>query len=128
MAQARIPLPNVRDALGVLNLTAAVADGIVAAGANALIGGELAAELRAVAAKVPAALAAHQEAKQLEKRLEMLYEQRDAVVAEALPLVQRGSKTLQGNRGKARLREMGTYGYTVNDSPAAPKPGPDAKL
>ena len=117
MAQARIPLPNVRDALGVLNLTAAVADGIVAAGANALIGGELAAELRAVAAKVPAALAAHQEAKQLERRLEMLYEQRDAVVAEALPLVQRGSKTLQGNLGKERLREMGDYGYTVDDSP-----------
>ena len=121
MAQARIPLPNVRDALGVLKLTAAVAAGITQAGPDALIGGELAAALHTVAAKVPAALAAHEEAKQLAKRLEMLYEQRDAVVAEALPLVQRGSKTLQGNLGKARLREMGTYGYTVDDSPAAAK-------
>ena len=30
-------------------------------------------------------------------------------------LVQRASKVLQGNLGKTRLREMGDYGYTVND-------------
>ena len=46
---------------------------------------------------------------------------RDAIVAEALPLVQRGSKSLQGSLGKARLREMGPYGYTVNDTPLPPK-------
>lgn len=70
---------------------------------------------------MPAALAAHAEAKDLEKVLEKLYEKRDAVVAKALPLVQRGSKSLQGNLGKARLREMGDYGYTVNDTQMAPK-------
>ena len=122
MAQARIPLPNAKDALGVLQLTAAVAAGIAAKGKDSLIGGELATELQAAAAKVPAALAAHEAAKKMQLELEKLYEQRDAAVAECLPLVQRGSKALQGNLGKGRLREMGDYGYTVNDSPPAAKP------
>lgn len=121
MAKARIPIPSASDPLGVLTLVKAVSDGITKAGSKALIGGELAAELQAVAAKVPAALAAHKEAQKLKLRLEELYEFRDGVVKEALPLVQRGSKTLQGNLGPARLREMGGYGYTVNDSPPAPK-------
>jgi len=118
MAKARIPLPTAKDALGVLNLATAVAKGITDKGKDSLITGSLAAELQAVAGKVPAALKAHSDAKDLEKQLEKLYQQRDAVVAEALPLVQRGSKALQGNLGAARLREMGDYGYTVNDSPA----------
>lgn len=117
MAQARIPLPTIKDAPGVLNLTAAIGKGMAEKGAESLIVGELATELQAVLAKVPAAKAAHDEAKQLETRLEKLYEQRDNVVAAALPLVQRASKALQGNLGKARLREMGDYGFTVNDSP-----------
>ena len=121
MAQARIPIPGAKDALGILKLAAAVGAGITKAGSKALIGGELATELLAVAAKVPAALLLHSKAKDLEKELERLYEQRDKVVAEALPLVQRGSKTLQGNLGKTNLRDMGDYGYTVNDTPAAPK-------
>ena len=122
MAQARIPIPGAKDALGVLQLTAAVAGGITTKGPAALITGELATELQAAAAKVPAALAAHEAAKKLQMQLEKLYEQRDATVAECLPLVQRGSKALQGNLGKARLHEMGDYGYTVNDSPHTPKP------
>ena len=43
-------------------------------------------------------------------------------MAEALPLVQRASKALQGNLGKTHLREMGDYGFTMNDSPQASKP------
>lgn len=121
MAQARIPIPGASDSLGVLTLAAAVGAAITTKGADSLIVGELATDLKAVAAEVPAALAAHNEAKNLEKKLEKLYEKRDAIVAKALPLVQRGSKTLQGNLGKARLREMGDYGYTVNDSPKLPK-------
>ena len=121
MAQARIPVPNATDPLGTLTLTAAVAKGIATKGPDSLIVGELAAEVKAVAAKIPAALAAHDEAKQLQLRLEKLYEQRDAVVAECVPLNQRGSKALQGNLGKTRLREMGDYGYTVDDSAKAPK-------
>ena len=119
MAKARIPLPGTKDALGVLTLMAAVAKGITDKGKDSLITGGLAAELLAVAGKVPAALKAHNDAKDLEKQLEKLYQQRDAVVAEALPLVQRGSKALQGNLGTARLRDMGDYGYTVDDSPKA---------
>lgn len=121
MAQARIPLPTSKDAPGVLALTAAVVSGIDTKGKDSLIVGDLATELKAVGAKVAAAQAAHAEAKRLEKQLEKLYEQRDAVVAEALPLVQRASKALQGNLGKARLRDMGDYGFTVDDSPAAAK-------
>ena len=122
MAQARIPVPNATDPLGTLTLTAAVAKGITEKGKDSLIVGELAAEVQAAAAKIPAALAAHEEAKQLKLRLEKLYEQRDAVVAECVPLNQRGSKALQGNLGKARLREMGDYGFTVNDSPRPAQP------
>ncbi len=122
MAQARIPAPGAKDALGVLELAAATAKGISDKGPDALIVGELATKLKAVAAKVPAALATHAEAKRLQAQLEKLYEQRDAVVAEALPLVQRASRTLQGNLGKARLREMGDYGFTVSDLMPAPKP------
>ena len=120
MAQARIPLPTRKDAPGVLALAAAVGTAITTKGKDSLLVGALAAELQAAAAKVPAALAAHKEAKDLELRLEKLYEQRNNVVAEALPLVQRASKALQGNLGKARLRDMGDYGFTVNDSPPPP--------
>lgn len=121
MAQARIPIPGAKDAPAVLTLAASVAAAITSKGANALIVGELASELQAAAAKVPAALKAHADAKAMEKELEKLYEKRDAIVAQALPLVQRASKALQGNLGKARLREMGDYGYTVNDTPPKPK-------
>ena len=122
MAQARIPVPNATDPLGTLSLTAAVAKGITAKGKDSLLVGELASELQAAAALVPDALAAHAEAKQLELQLEKLYERRNAPVAACVLLNQRASKALQGNLGKARLREMGDYGFTVNDSPQAPKP------
>ena len=122
MAQARIPVPGAKDALGVLTLTAATVKGITEKGKDSHIAGELATELQAAAVKVPAALAAHKRAKEMELELEKLYEQRDAVVNECVPLNQRASKTLQGNLGKARLHEMGDYGFTVNDSPQAPKP------
>jgi hypothetical protein len=122
MAQARIPVPGATDPLGTLTLTAAVAKGIADKGSEALIAGELAAELKAAAAKVPAALAAHAEAKKLELQLEKLYEQRNAAVAACVPLNQRASKALQGNLGKARLREMGDYGFTVNESAPTTKP------
>jgi hypothetical protein len=116
MAEARIPVPNLKDPLGVLNLTAAVVAGMAKADKDSLLVGGLATELQAAGAKVPTALALHQRAKALEKELESLYEQRDAVVAECLPLVQRASKSLQGSLGTAQLRQMGDYGYTVDDS------------
>ncbi|MGI4865229.1 MAG: hypothetical protein ACRYFZ_15005 [Janthinobacterium lividum] len=120
MAQARIPVPGLKDPLGVLNLTAAVGAGIIKAGKDSLLASPLATELQA-AAKVLAALALHQRAKDLEKEIEKRYEQRDAVVAECLPLVQRGSKSLQVSLGTSQLRQMGDYGYTVDDSPRPPK-------
>ena len=96
MAKARIPIPSASDPLGVLTLVKAASDGITKAGSKALIGGELAAGLQAVAAKVPAALAAHEEAQKLKLRLEELYEFRDGVVKEALPLVHLSLPTSQG--------------------------------
>lgn len=122
MAQARIPIPGATDPLGTLDLTAAVAKGITDKGKDSLIAGELATELQAAAARVADAKAAHEDIRVLKLRLEKLYERRDTVVAECVPLNQRASKTLQGNLGKTRLREMGDYGFTVNDSPQAPKP------
>jgi hypothetical protein len=121
MAKARIPLPNAKDALGVLNLAAAVATAVKAKGAASLITGELATELQAVAARIPGAIKAHNDAKEMEKQLEKLYQDRDAIVQEALPLVQRGSKVLQGSLGADRLRDMGPYGYTVDDTPREAK-------
>ena len=122
MAKARIPVPNVSDPVGVLTLLLAVDKGIKNKGKDALITGELAAEIAAAAAKVPTAQAAQARAEDLLKEVEKLYQQRNAVVAECLPLNQRGSKALQGNLGAARLREMGDYGYTVNDGAQTPKP------
>jgi len=122
MSGTRIPIPSAKDPLGVLKLTAAVGKGITSKGSGSLITGELSAELLAVAAKIPEAIEAHEEAEELRRRAEKLYEKRNAIVAESLPLVQRGSKALQGNLGKARLREMGEYGYTVNSSVKTPKP------
>ena len=122
MAQARIPVPGATDPLGTLDLTAAVAKGIADKGKDSLIVGELAAEIQATAAKVAEAKAAHEEAKKLMLRVEKLFEIRDAVVADCVPLNQRASKALQGNLGKTRLREMGDYGFTVNDSAPTTKP------
>jgi conjugal transfer/entry exclusion protein len=98
-----------------------VAKGITAKGKDSLIVGELAAEIQGAAALVAEAQAAHEEAKKVALQLEKLYEKRDAAVALCVPLNQRASKALQGNLGKARLREMGDYGFTVNDSPQASK-------
>jgi hypothetical protein len=119
MAQARIPIPGAKDPLGTLDLTAAVVKGIADKGKDSLIVGELADELQAVAAKIADARAAHEEIRVLKLRLEKLYERRDAVVAECVPLNQRVSKSLQGNLGKKRLHEMGDYGFNVNDSAPA---------
>ena len=121
MAQARIPLPTIKDAPGVLAITAAIGTAITTKGKDSLLVGDLATGLQAAAAKVPAALAAHKRAKEMELELEKLYEQRDNVVAEALPLVQRASKSLQGSLGKEHLRDMGDYGFTVDDSPQVAK-------
>ncbi len=117
MAKARIPVPSARDPLGVLELAAKLVGNITVKGKDSLIVGELASELQAATADVPAALKAHEDAKALTKQIEKLYEQRDAAVAKLVPLLQRGSKALQGALPAARLREMGDYGYTVNDSP-----------
>jgi hypothetical protein len=126
MAQARIPIPSTKDAPGVLELTAAIGTAMTAKGKDSLIVGDLATELQTAVAKVPAAQAAHQRAKDLELELEKLYEERDRIVAECQPLLPRASKALQGNLGKTRLREMGDYGFTVNDSPPPAKKGPKA--
>ena len=75
-----------------------------------------------ISSELAAAQAAQKRAEDLMKEVEKLYEQCNAVVAKCLPLNQRGSKALQGSLGSARLRAMGGYGYTVNDSAkAAPK-------
>ncbi|WP_345233464.1 hypothetical protein [Hymenobacter saemangeumensis] len=43
-------------------------------------------------------------------------------MAQALPLVQRGSKPLQDNLGKASPRQMDDYCYTVKDTPRPARP------
>ena len=117
----RIPIPTVKDPIGVLDLAGAVLKKHVADGVNSPIRGQLKTDLDAVAADITAGLADNAEAKDLEKRLEALYERRNNRVARIQPLLPRVSKGLQSEYGPANLRQMGQHGFTVNDG-AAPKP------
>jgi hypothetical protein len=100
-----------------------VAAGITRAGKDTLLVGSLATELQAAAAQVPAALAAHQRANGLEKEIEKRYEQRDAVVAECLPLVQRSAppKACKATSAKKTCARWATTATPWTTRPARPK-------
>ncbi len=118
----RIPLPNNKDAKGVLDLAAAIVKKHQADGAASVIRGELKNDVDAAAAKVAQGLDLHAQALAMKKTLEDLYEKRDLIVEEWVPLNQRVNKSLQGEYAK-NLRRMGDHGFTVDDTPRPPKGG-----
>ena len=122
----RIPLPNKKDAKGVLDLAAAIVGKHQADGAASVIRGELKADIDAAAPKVAQGLDWHDQALAMKKKLEDFYEKRDNIVEEWVPLNQRVSKSLQGEYAK-NLRRMGDHGFTVDDTPRPPKGSTGAK-
>ncbi len=118
----RIPLPNKKDAKGVLDLAALIVKKHQADGDASVIRGALKTDVDAMAAKVAEGLDWHAQALAMKKKLEDLYEKRDNVVAEWVPLNQRVSKSLQSEYAN-NLRRMGEHGFTVDDSPRPPKGG-----
>jgi len=71
--------------------------------------------------KVALALAKDKEAKDLEKHLEKIYEERNNLMANTPTGVKYTRDFLKGVYGKTP-KTLGDYGYTVNDSPKAKKP------
>ena len=118
----RIPLPNKKDPKGVLDLAAAILNKHTADGAASAVRGELKADFDAVSAKIAQGLSYHEQALVMKKKLEDLYEKRDLIVDDFVPLNQRVSKSLQGEYSK-NLRRMGDHGFTVDDTPRPPKDG-----
>lgn len=116
----RIPLPNKKDPKGVLDLAAAILKKHTTDGAASVIRGSLQVDFDASSAKIAQGLSYHDQAKAMEKALENLYEKRDNIVAEFVPLNQRVSKSLQSEYSK-NLRQMGDHGFTVDDTPRPPK-------
>ncbi|MBC7447001.1 MAG: hypothetical protein H7330_02975 [Hymenobacteraceae bacterium] len=117
----RIPIPTVKDPRGVLTLAAAVLKKHTDDGAASVIRGQLKMDLEAVAIDITEGVKDDAEAKALEKQLEKIYERRNNRVARVQPLMPRASKALQSEYGPSELRRMGDHGYTVNDTPRAPK-------
>ena len=116
----RIPLPGNKDPKGVLDLAADIIKKHQADGAASVIRGELKADIDAAAASVAEGLDWHAQALEMKRKLEDLYEKRDNIVDEWVPLNQRVSKSLQGEYAK-NLRRMGDHGFTVDDTPRPPK-------
>lgn len=119
----RIPVPTVKDPVGVLTLAGAILQKHLADGAKSLIQGQVKTALEAVATDIAAAEADNEEAKTLAKKLEEVYERRNNHIARIQPVLPRVSKGLQSEFGPDGLRQMGAYGFTVDDSLRA-KPAP----
>ena len=64
--------------------------------------------------KVAKGLQLDEEAKRLEKLVEKTYGERDKLVKDALKIIKRSRDILKGVFSDA-LRELGDYGFTVND-------------
>lgn len=123
MAKARIPIPRLQDAPALLTLSQAIYDKHVADGANSPLRGEVADKWAVVGPKLAGAAAKHKRAKELEKELEMLYQDRDLVLTEADPVVKQSRDFLVGFYGRAKVRNLGDHGFEVNDTPNPPKGG-----
>ena len=116
----RIPIPGRKNPSGILALADKVYAKHLADGAASKLGATVP-EWATVGPKIATGLARDKRAKELEKELEKIYEERDNIAFEALPLVQRSGKVLRGAYGEQNLRQMGDHGYVVDDTPRAPK-------
>jgi len=121
-SRPRIPLPPSTKPVAVLDLAGLILKKHTADGAKSALTGQLRADFEAVAPDIAAGLADNAEAKDLEKKLEQIYERRNNHLARVYPLLSRVSKALQGEYGAANLRRMGEHGFTVDDTPRPPKP------
>ncbi len=119
--RARIPIPNKTDVFGTLTLAAKLYEKHQTDGADSVIRGELKTDLEAVGPDIALGLKYHAQAEAMKKKLEDLYELRDNIADRARPVVQRSSKSLQGEYGTKNLRRMGDHGFIVDDTPKAPK-------
>ena len=117
----RIPISTRRKPVAVLDLAGAVLKKHQSDGVDSPIRGQLKADLEAIAEDISEGLKDSAEAMALEKKLEEIYERRNNRVSRVQPILPRVSKALQGEYGTANLRRLGDHGYTVDDTPKAPK-------
>ena len=122
-SRPRIPIPTTKDPVGVLDLAGLVLKKHRADGKDSAIRGQLKTDFDAVADDIAQGLQDDADAKDLAKKLEALYERRNARVARVQPMLPRISKALQSEYGPAGLRQMGDHGFTVDDSPRPAKGG-----
>jgi hypothetical protein len=117
MAKARIPLPRHKDAPALLALSNLVYAKHQLDGPASPLRGELADKWATLGPKLAQAKADHDRAKELEKELEKLYQDRDLVLVEAEPVIRQSRDLLIGYYGIAKIRNLGDHGFTVNDTP-----------
>ena len=123
----RIPIPTVKDPVGVLDLSGLVHKKHLADGKESPIRGQLKVDFDAVTDDITQGLKDDTEAKELEKKLEAIYERRNARVARVQPLLPRVSRALQSEYGPAGVHRLGEHGFTVDTTPRASKGGPTGK-
>lgn len=123
----RIPIPTVKDPVGVLDLSGLVLKKHLADGKDSPIRGELKVDFDAVADDIAQGLKDDAEAKDLVKKLEAIYERRNARIARVQPLLSRVSKALQSEYGPKGVHRMGEHGFIVNTTPRLPKGGTAGK-
>lgn len=120
----RIPIPTTKDPVGVLDLSGMVLKKHLADGKDSPIRGQLKTDFEAVSKDIDEGTKDDAEAKELAKKLEAIYERRNARVARVQPLLSRVSKALQSEYGPAGVHRLGEHGFTVDDAPRPPKASP----
>ena len=119
--RARIPIPPKKDSSRILKLAGQILAKHQTDGAGSVIRGQLRTDLEDVANDITEGIKDDAEAAAMAKKLEEIYERRDNRALRAYPLLGRSSKALQSEYGAQNLRKMGDHGFTVDDSPRAPK-------
>ncbi len=117
----RIVIPRLTDARALLELAKKIYTKHTTDGATSALHGEVVAKWAAVGPQLSTALQLQDQIEEAEKTLEKLYQNRDLILAAADPVVKQSRDLLVGFYGKAKLRDLGAHGFTVDDTPRPPK-------
>ncbi len=117
----RISVPRAAQPDELLRLSETIYAKHQADGAASPLVGEVAAKWATVGPKLSQARTLNVRAKEIEKELEKLYQDRDLILTEVEPLAKQTRDLLKGYYGLAKIRDLGDHGYVVDDTPTSPK-------
>ena len=117
----RVVMPRISEPAALLKLSGAVYDKHVKDGTTSPLRGEVADKWATTGPKLAGAATKQARIEELERELELLYQDRNLVLTEAEPIVKQSRDLLIGFYGVAKARNLGDHGFVVNDTPTSPK-------